>query len=82
MLASVPRLGAKPWHRGRMNPPLIATPSSGPARRGHHVGAIRPDLTLESALAALDDVVRSEDVERDTYRRPPQQFVRVARPAR
>jgi hypothetical protein len=37
---------------------------------------LRPDLTLESALAALDDVVRSEDVERVTYRRPPRHLVR------
>ena len=31
---------------------------------------LRPDLTLEAALAALDEAVRSEEIERETYRRP------------
>ena len=65
-----------------MNPPL------GTPRRPGRLGAammwarLRPDLTLESALAALDDVVRSEDVERVTYRRPPRHLVRASRPER
>ena len=31
---------------------------------------LRPDLTVETALAALEDIERFEQVERAAYRRP------------
>jgi hypothetical protein len=60
-----------------MKPPLGTTRRTGRLGAAMMWTRLRPDLTLESALAALDDVVRSEDVERVAYRHPPRHIVRT-----
>jgi hypothetical protein len=82
MPASMPRVGTNRDIVDGMNSPHRNTPRPGRLGVATMWARLRPDLTLESALAALDDVVRSEDVERDTYRRPPRHLVQVGRPAR
>jgi hypothetical protein len=82
MRASMPRHGTNRDIVAGMNSPHRNTPRPGRLGAATMWARLRPDLTLESALAALDDVVQAEDVERDTYRRPPRRLVHVGRPAR
>jgi hypothetical protein len=39
---------------------------------------LRPDLTVETALAALDDIERCEQHDRATYRRPARSLYRAS----